>query len=96
MSEAAAKKKPGTMKTIGEVPCLSCGRVVPLKEQSSGLSAISCSWCGVQIYAKSEDSDARLRKRMITAAPEVKPPKEKMPLPTPTLPTPKKSFIEDL
>lgn len=56
------KKQP--MKTIGRIPCLCCGEVTPLKEQSTGLAAMSCNWCGLQAYSRAPASDKILRKEM--------------------------------
>lgn len=69
-------RKP-SMKTIGQTACLVCGDAIPVKVQANGLASVSCQWCGFQGYARSDHSDALLRKRMkppaSAPAPESKP-----------------------
>lgn len=100
MSEAAAKKRP-PMKAIGSMPCPCCVAMVPVKEQANGLAAVSCSWCGLQSYARGEQADRILRGKMKAIAPEAAPPAPSpKPADSPTAPPPKpaakKSLLEDL
>ena len=72
------KKKPA-MKMIGDMKCYSCERSIPVKEQSNGLASVSCNWCGFQSYARGEEADAQIRKRMTAKAapaPAAEPKKE--------------------
>lgn len=58
----AVRKQP--MKTIGRINCLACGEQTPVKEQSNGFAAVSCNWCGLQMYARAPKSDKLLRDEM--------------------------------
>lgn len=79
-------------KLIGHCNCHLCGEKSPVKEQKNGYAMTSCGWCGVQVYARGEDSDAKMRAKMTPAG---EPKKEKDP-PAPPAPAPKKKPASDL
>lgn len=89
-------KKPG-MVTIGRGQCPSCGEIVPFKQQSNGHAAVSCSWCGAQTYARSEQSDLLLRKRVVAvekpSAPAVRVPERQG---GQSVRKPSRGFLDDL
>lgn len=62
MAEAETRK--GT-KIIGTICCLLCEREVPVKEQANGLAMANCGWCSFQAYARGEEADSIIRKKMI-------------------------------
>ena len=68
MAETETKK--GT-RIIGTIGCLLCTREVPVKEQANGLAMANCGWCSFQAYARGEEADSIIRKKMtaIQAAP---------------------------
>ena len=68
MAESETRK--GT-KIIGTIGCLLCTREVPVKEQANGLAMANCGWCSFQAYARGEEADSIIRKKMtaIPAAP---------------------------
>ena len=66
MAEGDVVKK-GT-KMIGTIGCLLCTREVPVKEQANGLAMANCGWCSFQAYARGEEADSIIRKKM-TALP---------------------------
>ena len=68
MAEGETKK--GT-RIIGTIGCLLCTREVPVKEQANGLAMANCGWCSFQAYARGEEADSIIRKKM-TAIPGAK------------------------
>jgi len=38
--------------SLGAVPCLCCGREVPVKKSTGGSVSVSCPWCDLSAYAK--------------------------------------------
>lgn len=78
MSDTKRKRAP-SMNTIGEISCLVCGERTPVKEQGNGYAAVSCSWCGFQGYARSDHSDALLRKKATLRKTEAAPANDRQP-----------------
>ena len=55
-------------KTIGACTCPVCGsQKASLRVSSKGLSYVCCNTCNVQIFARSDNSDDRLRRLHIKA-----------------------------
>lgn len=40
------------VKLIGEVDCICCGKVMPVRQNGRDTLNISCPWCGLSAYAK--------------------------------------------
>lgn len=80
MTDEATQKK--SAKVLGTMQCLLCPHDVPVKEQkATGYAQYSCQWCGVQMYCRNDDSDARMRAKMkskveASPAPAVSPAKD--------------------
>lgn len=56
-----------TRESLGGIPCLCCGREVPVKRSEKGALSVSCSWCDLSAYAKPSTESYR---RIMAALPK--------------------------
>lgn len=64
--------------SIGSIPCLCCGQLVPAKKSSGGSVSVSCPWCDLSAYAK---EGTQAHRRIMAALP--KPVADPAPAPAP-------------
>lgn len=44
----------------GEMDCLCCGKVIPVRESETGTIHAPCAWCSLPMYAKAGTKAARI------------------------------------
>ena len=75
--------------TIGTMPCMCCGREIPVKQGPNGTINAACNWCDFPAWAKKGTEAARIigaRMTPIAAAvqQQIREAQKKPPAPAPT------------